>query len=97
MCEAMELLQKKKSLFLLKLFEGKNMVGCKWVFKVKHKVNGSIERYEAYLLAKGLKLKGLIIRRIFSSSKIKLLRVLLSSRGNKKKGVPPLSFMLKEA
>ncbi|KAM1230354.1 hypothetical protein ACFX2G_041419 [Malus domestica] len=30
-----------------------NLVGCKWVFKLKHKVNGSIEHYKAQLVAKG--------------------------------------------
>jgi hypothetical protein len=28
-------------------------VGCKWVFTMKHKVDGSIDRYKARLVAKG--------------------------------------------
>ena len=28
-------------------------MGCKWVFSIKHKVDGSIERYKARLVAKG--------------------------------------------
>lgn len=30
----------------------KQAIGCKWVFKVKHKVDGYIERYKAILVAK---------------------------------------------
>jgi len=30
-----------------------NIVGCKWVFRIKRKVNGAIERYKARLVAKG--------------------------------------------
>ncbi|XP_059070464.1 uncharacterized mitochondrial protein AtMg00810-like [Cryptomeria japonica] len=30
-----------------------NVVGCKWVFKLKKKVDGSIDRYKAWLVAKG--------------------------------------------
>jgi hypothetical protein len=30
-----------------------NLVGCKWVFRIKHKPDGSIERYKARLVAKG--------------------------------------------
>ena len=32
---------------------GKNVIGCKWIFTVKTKADGSIERYKARLVAKG--------------------------------------------
>jgi hypothetical protein len=33
--------------------EGKNIVGCKWVFRLKRKADGSIDKYKARLVAKG--------------------------------------------
>lgn len=32
---------------------GKKAVGCKWIFTIKHKADGSIERLKARLVAKG--------------------------------------------
>lgn len=38
---------------LVELPHGKNAVGCKWVFTIKLKANGSIDKYKARLVAKG--------------------------------------------
>jgi hypothetical protein len=35
--------------------KGKNIIDCKWVFKIKRKSDGPIDRYKARLVAKGLK------------------------------------------
>jgi hypothetical protein len=40
---------------LVPLQQGRNVIDCKWVFKVKHKVDGSLDRYKAHLVAKGFK------------------------------------------
>jgi histone deacetylase 1/2 len=35
--------------------KGKNIIDCKWVYKIKRKGNGDIDRYKAHLVAKGFK------------------------------------------
>jgi hypothetical protein len=35
--------------------KGENIIDCKWVYKIKRKVDGSINRYKARLAAKGFK------------------------------------------
>ena len=38
---------------LTDLLVGKVPIGCKWKYKIKHRANGSIERFKARLVAKG--------------------------------------------
>ncbi|XP_070673164.1 uncharacterized protein [Malus domestica] len=60
-CEAMKeelsALHNQGTWFLVPLPPHKNLVGCKWVFKIKKNVDGSIGRYKARLVAKGFNKK----------------------------------------
>ncbi len=33
--------------------KGRKPISCKWVFKIKHRVDGEVERYKARLVARG--------------------------------------------
>jgi len=49
----MEALEKNSTWDLVAIPNGKKPVGCKWVYTIKYKADGSIERYKARLVAKG--------------------------------------------
>jgi hypothetical protein len=49
----MEALQKNNTCNLVHFPNGKNIVACKWVFFVKYKVDGFVEKYKARLVVKG--------------------------------------------
>ncbi|KAE9589571.1 putative RNA-directed DNA polymerase [Lupinus albus] len=46
-------LNDNKTWIIFHLPSNKRAIGCKWVFKTKHKSDGSIERHKARLVAKG--------------------------------------------
>ena len=46
-------LLKNKMWHLVPPRQGKNLIDCKWVFRIKKKSGGTIDRYKARLVAKG--------------------------------------------
>ena len=51
--EEIRALKKNETWEVMTLPRGKKPVGCKWVFTVKYKADGTVERYKACLVAKG--------------------------------------------
>jgi histone deacetylase 1/2 len=48
-------LMKNKTWHLVPPRKGTNIIDCKWVYKIKRKADGSLDRYKACLVAKGFK------------------------------------------
>jgi hypothetical protein len=50
-----EALQDNRTWHLVAPRKGMNVIDCRWVYKVKRRADGTIERYKAQLVAKGFK------------------------------------------
>ena len=78
--EEMNALEKNRTWEMVDLPRGKTTIGCKWLFTVKFKVDGSLEQYEARLVAKGFtQTYGIDYAETFALvAKLNAVRVLLS-------------------
>lgn len=53
MRKELDALEKNGTWKVMTLPQGKKPIGCKWVYKIKHKADRTIERYKARLVAQG--------------------------------------------
>ena len=53
MNEEMQALSKNETWDLVPHSPHKKAIGCRWIYKVKYNVDGSVNRYKARLVAKG--------------------------------------------
>jgi hypothetical protein len=55
MDEEYSALMKNSTWHLVHASAGKNVIGCKWIYEVNPRADGSVDRFKACLVAKGFK------------------------------------------
>jgi hypothetical protein len=79
-------LMKNKTYHLVPPQKGGNIIDCKWVYKIKRRADGSLDRYKSQLVAKGFTQQyGVDYEETFSlvvkSATIKVILSLVISQG----------------
>ena len=58
---------------------GKKLIGCKWVYKIKYKSDGTLDKYKARLVTKGFfQCQGIDYETFAATTKMSTIRLVLA-------------------